>query len=81
MSQRVDPGVAWQHSPDEGRDRDADARDEAGDRDAAINAALDLDELIELMQRTNWESVPTISVLEASVLTQRLIEAREAIDA
>ena len=46
---------------------------------ANIEADLDLSELIEQHENTDWSEVPGISAAEAGAWTARLIEAREAV--
>lgn len=56
------------------------AKDEAGalsDETAAV-VDIDLSELVENMERTDWADVPGISPPEAAAWTTRLIEARDA---
>ena len=62
--------------------RDGDARtdaDTADTIDTAVATDLALSELVETMERVDWSEVPTISTAEAATLTQRFIEARDAV--
>lgn len=38
-----------------------------------------IDDVIREMEAVDWTEVPTISTAEAATFTQRLIEAREAV--
>lgn len=44
---------------------------------ADVEADLDLAELIEQHESTDWSNVPGVSAAEAAAWTQRLIEARD----
>ena len=44
-----------------------------------MEADLDLAELIEQHENTDWSEIPGISAAEASAWTARLIEARDAV--
>jgi len=44
-----------------------------------IEADLDLSELIDQHEDTDWSAVPGISAAEAGAWTARLIEARDAV--
>lgn len=55
---------------------DADTADTI---DTAVATDLALSDLVETMERVDWREVPTISTAEAATLTQRFIEARDAV--
>ena len=64
--------------------RAADAQPEGesaaeDDVEALASTDLALSELVETMERVDWRDVPTISTAEAATLTQRFIEARDAV--
>lgn len=44
-----------------------------------VEADLDLAELIERHENTDWTDVPGVSAAEAAAWTQRLIEARDRV--
>ena len=44
-----------------------------------VEADLDLAELIEQHESTDWSNVPAVSAAEAAAWTQRLIEARDRV--
>lgn len=44
-----------------------------------VEADLDLAELIEQHENTDWNAVPGVSAAEAGAWTQRLIEARDRV--
>lgn len=44
-----------------------------------VEADLDLAELIEQHESTDWTDVPGVSAAEAAAWTQRLIEARDRV--
>lgn len=45
----------------------------------AVEADLDLAELIEQHESTDWSDVPGVSAAEAAAWTQRLIKARDRV--
>lgn len=47
---------------------------------AAIASAVELTEAIEATEAVDWAEVPTVETCEAATWTQRLIEARDALD-
>lgn len=47
--------------------------------DDVVQAGLDPDELIDVMERIDWSAVPGISTAEAAAWTVRCIEAQEKI--
>lgn len=55
----------------------AAARASAAEDD--VEADLDLAELIEQHENTDWNAVPGVSTAEAGAWTQRLIEARDRV--
>lgn len=60
----------------------ADTPAEIDDRGAGadeVNADLDLADLIEQHEATDWSAVPGISPAEASAWAARLLEARETV--
>ena len=44
-----------------------------------VEADLDIVELIEQHENTDWSEIPGISAVEAGAWTARLIEARDAV--
>lgn len=54
--------------------------DTRGDDLAELEAADDLDVLIDFHEDTNWSDVPGVSTAEAAAWTQRLIEARDSLE-
>jgi len=47
--------------------------------ESPVDADLDLAELIEQHENTDWSDVPGVSAVEAAAWTQRLIEARDRV--
>lgn len=47
--------------------------------ESPVDADLDLAELIELHENTDWKDVPGVSTAEAGAWTARLIEARDRV--
>lgn len=47
--------------------------------ESPVDADLDLAELIEQHESTDWSDVPGVSAAEAAAWTQRLIEARDRV--
>lgn len=52
---------------------------ESASTEDAVEADLDLAELIDFHESLEWASVPGISTAEAAAWTTRLIEARERV--
>lgn len=59
----------------------AEERQQASSAAQAARADLGLSELVATMERVDWRRVPTISTAEAAALTQRFVEARDAVRA